>query len=507
MSELEKYMTNTDKPVFVLLNLPEVVKGALFSRYSRSTKSLRKVLEEEFIDQLKEVNEQKAEEFYERVLVGYGDDSIAELGGVHVAIEEVSIIATKELEDARIGISPLEKSTRYVYFDQKREDGTWPYHREKKLMEEFPDEYTEACDFAFSRYAELIPKINKYMEEKFPKEEGTSERAYKSTIRAKTCDVLRGLLPAATLTNMGFYGNGRAYEYLLTKMYASPLDEVKNLATMMHEELSKVIPSFVKRANNRYGKEMQQYLKTRLENMEKIRYKVGESGEYVRLMEYDRNAIDKIVEAIIFPHSGESYREIKERVKNMDEDEKKKIIDAYVGVRKNRRHRPGRAFEQAYYLFDICANYGAYRDLHRHRILTQQRQTLTPYYGYKMPKEIVDAGYESEFKEVLEVAKNNYEKMKKYPYQAQYVVPLAYNIKWYMKFNLREAYHLIELRSMRQGHPDYRKIVQSMYLQIKEKNPELVEKMMVDMSEYDLERLEAEKKIDKKLEELKKKYG
>ena len=503
--KLKKYMTNTDKNVFVLRNLPEVVKGALFSRYSRSSKSLRDVLREEFLEE--EIKQGKAEAFYDRVLVGYGDDSIAELGGVHVAIEKVSILATKEIEDARIGISPLEKSTRYVFFD-KKEEGKWQYYRDPEIMSsELREVYLEACDKAFETYAALIPQIEKYVMENNPRGE-ESERAYKSTIRAKTCDILRGLLPAATLTNMGLYGNGRAMEYLLIKMYANPLPEVRSLAAQMEEELKKEIPSFIKRANNEKGKMFQEYLKGVREEMEGEGVKAERGGEYVELVEC-RGGVKEVLAAALYPYSHAPYAQIIRRVEEMSEEERREVIRKYCGERKNRRHKPGRAFEHVEYLFDICANFGAYRDLQRHRILTQQKQRLTPYLGFKLPQETIDAGFEKEFKEAMEVSKNAYEEIsKKYIYQAQYVVCLAYNIRWYMKLNLREAYHLIELRSSRQGHPDYRKIVQEMYRKIKEVHPELVEAMkFVDLSEYKLERLEAEKRIDKKMEEWKKKYG
>ncbi|MFZ5501900.1 MAG: FAD-dependent thymidylate synthase, partial [Candidatus Micrarchaeota archaeon] len=261
---LEPFVSNLDRPVFALIGLPEVVKGALFSRYSRSAKSLRRVLLDEFMLSpelgLKEmlnaesakkpdfVKTKKAEEFYDRVLVGYGDDSVAELAGAHLAMEDISILATKIVEDARIGLSPLEKSTRYVYFDNKR-DGKWLYLREKTLMDSgFAGLYEKTCDHCFQTYADLIPKVSAYVMERTPRDEKTSERAYNSTIRAKTCDILRGLLPASTLTNMGFFGDGRAFEYLLTRMYGSGLAEVKGLAGSMQKELSSVIPSFVRRA-------------------------------------------------------------------------------------------------------------------------------------------------------------------------------------------------------------------------------------------------------------------
>ena len=523
---LEPFMTNVDKPVFVLINLPEVVKGALFSRYSRTSNSLRKVLLKEFMQseelnleellaaspkESKIIHTEKAEKFYDRVLVGYGDDSVAELAGAHIALEDVSILATKTLEDARIGLSPLEKSTRYVYFDKKRADGSWSYLKEKTLMEsKFADLYTETCDLCFERYAELIPKISEFVMEREPKDEETSDRAYRSTVRAKTCDILRGLLPASTLTNMGFFGTGRAYEYLLTRLYGDDLAEFRSLAEMMQHELSLVIPSFVKRANNKYGIAMQEYRKKINSEMEKIasNFDGHEGGEGVKLIDYDRDAERKIAIAALYPYMNKPMEEIAKIVDKMSDDEKETVIRAYINERENRRQKPGRAFEQAYYTFDLCANYGAYRDIHRHRILTQQRQLLNPYLGYKLPKDITEAGYENEFKEVMDKAKNAYSEIsKEYKKQAQYVVPLAYNIRWYMTFNVREAYHMLELRSAMAGHIDYREVAQEMFRQIEKAHPRLASGMkFMDMEAHSLERLEAEKRLDRKMAEIKKKY-
>jgi thymidylate synthase ThyX len=532
---LERFVTNTSGRVFVLRNLPEVVKGALFSRYSRSTKSLRRVLLDEFIqkpetgfkDIVGEITSgveqaiaiKKAEEFYDRVLVGFGDDSVAELAGVHVALEGISNIATKFIEDARIGLSPLEKSTRYVYFDQKDENGKWLYYEEPMIMQsEFRESYVTTCNHLFETYSKLIPKISKYVEERSPREDGVSDRAYAAAIRAKTCDILRGLLPASTITNIGVYGNGRAFEYLLIKMYASPLAEIQRLARELEEELRKVIPSFIKRASSLHGKEMQDYIKSKNEAMEKLATSVlsniavkapAQKEERVRLVWYDREAETKAVAHALYPYADCSLSELESAVRELDQSKKEEIINAYIGTRKNRRHKPYRAFENIYYVFDICANFGCYRDLHRHRILTQERQLLSCRHGYDTPKEIVESGYASEFSEAMETAKQCYDEIaKKMPQQAQYVVPFAYKIRWYITMNLREAYHMCELRSQRQGHPDYRKIVHEIAEEIKKVHPTLAKGMIfVDRADYDLERLEAEKKFDKKLEEIKKKYG
>ncbi len=522
---LEPFVSNMDRPVFVLRNLPEVVKGALFSRYSRSAKSLRRTLLDEFIRN-KDIGfdpqagraggfesviaTEKAEQFYDRVLLGYGDDSVAELAGAHIALEDISIIATKMVEDARIGLSPLEKSTRYVYFDQKDNEGRWRYYLEPDLMaSEHAELYRKTCDGLFATYASLIPKVSKYVSERVPRDEKLSDRAYEAVVRSKTCDIIRGLLPASTKTNMGFFGNGRAYEYLITKLYADPLAEMRALAASMQSELRTAIPSFVKRPDTAHGKEMQEYIrKTRLDGHGSALPREA-GGEGVVLVDYDHDAGERIAAAALYPYSDLPMSSLLSRTRKMAPGERDGIIAAYVGERANRRHKPGRAFECARYTFDICANYGCYRDIHRHRVLTQQRQPLGCLHGYTLPKEIVESGYEAQFRDAMDAAKAAWEKIaQKRPLQAQYVVPLAYRIRWQMTLNLREAFHFCELRSQMQGHIDYRRVAQEMFREIEKVHPNLAGHMkFMDMKEYEFERLEAEKRLDKKIAESMKKHG
>src|SRR3989449_6482699 len=318
---LGRYFTNLDRPVFGLRNLPEVVKGALFSRYSRTEKSLRRVLLDEFINEPDSgfhqlagapadaddmVAVRRAEEFYERVLVGYGDDSVAELAGAHVAVEQASTLAAKALEDSRIGISPLEKSTRYVRFDRRAVDGKYLYYRGAELSS--PD-YEPAAEALFETYSKLVEPATQAIRERFPQEKGETDRAWKAATRAKALDLLRGLLPAGTLTNLGLYGNGRAFEYLITKMVAHELPECQALATSLHRELSLVIPAFVRRAmDERYGRPAAERMVQVREGMGKLSPSrlLGEGRgrglePTVRLVEFDPDAENKVVAAGLFP--------------------------------------------------------------------------------------------------------------------------------------------------------------------------------------------------------------
>jgi thymidylate synthase ThyX len=521
---LARYFTNLDRPVFALRNLPEVVKGALFSRYSRTEKSLRRVLLEEFINEPESgfdhiagspgsdqdmVAVRRAEEFYERVLVGYGDDSVAELAAAHVAVEQVSMLAAKALEDSRIGISPLEKSTRYVRFDRAGADGRYLYYRAPELANPL---YEKTADSLFETYSRLIEPATLAIRERYPQESGETDRAWKSATRAKALDLLRGLLPAGALTNLGLFGNGRSFEYLITKLSAHELPESRRLAADLHQELSLVIPSFVRRAlDERYGQPA-------AERMTQVRERVaaqapsphrgggatgaGGRGEglnpAVRLIEYDPDAEKKIVAAALFPQS------------NLPIDEQAAdiaaVLEALLGERANRRQRPPRALEHAHYTFEITANFAAYRDLHRHRMLTQERQLLGTSLGYDLPPGVVELGMEADFAQAIEGAAATHQKLERElgPALAQYAVPMAFHVRWYFHANLREVFHLVELRTTPQGHPDYRWVAQEMFRRVSEVHPRLAAyARFVDLGPGDeLERRRSEQKIDEKLSAL-----
>jgi thymidylate synthase ThyX len=524
MELLAPFVTNLDRTIFCLRNLPEVVKGALFSRYSRSDKSLRRILLDEFIDAPESGFErivagagannkdqviaiQQAEAFYDRVLVGYGDDSVAELGGAHIACEGISNIAAKALEDSRLGIDPLEKSTRYVLFNRKV-DGRYRYYREPSIMASpHASGYETALDHLFDTYSTLIDPLIAWLQARTPRDASTTVRAYNSATRAKAFDLLRGLLPMATLTNVGLYGNGRAFEYLLTKLSASPHEEVRNLGASMQIELDHVIPAFVKRSKTERGAEYARYLAANRERVAALAHRVADDIEarrmpIVQLVEYDPEAEVKTVAAILYPHTDAALESVVAYAATLSPEEREQIVDDYVGERGSRFHRPGRAFEETYYTFDLLADLGAYRDLHRHRILTQERQRYTVRHGYVTPPELQEAGLAEAYNLALEQAAETVEILSSdLPDAAEYAVPFAFRVRWRIKLNLREAYHLIELRSARQGHPAYRLVAQEMFQRINQVHPVLAKGMrFVDMSDYDLERLAAEQRIDTKLQ-------
>jgi thymidylate synthase ThyX len=536
---LAPFFTNLDQSVFGL-KLPQEVAGALFSRYSRSTRSLRRTFLDEFLgDPELELNHllggqdssndnsaalKKARAFYERVLVGYGDDSVAQLGGAHIACENISNVAAKLLEDARIGIAPLEKSTRYVRFDQKDTNGNYLFYREPKIIaSSHRDEYLEVMNLLFETYSRQMEPMIESVSKSLPIEQvevrdpatGKSlsydqakrddklrrwaETAYRATVRAHACDVLRGYLPAATLTNVGLFGVGQSFEYLLSKLYSHELCEAKELAAAMHGELNQLIPSFVKRAQaNDYLAGTSAVARALASDV--LKDIPAGPTDPVALIDYDRNAEEKIIAAILYPHARQPLQQLRQIGARMSADERHRILADYFTKRRHRRDKPGRAFENVYYTFDIVANLGAYRDLHRHRILTQERQEFTTVHGYDTPQELIEAGFQGEFDHCMIAAAELYEKVyRDFPLEAQYVVPFAYRIRWYVKMNLREAVHLCELRTMPQGHPDYRFIAQEMWRKIQEVHPTLAEVgRFIDWKSYRLGRLQSEMRTEYK---------
>ncbi|MDP2703091.1 MAG: FAD-dependent thymidylate synthase, partial [Candidatus Rokubacteria bacterium] len=251
---LAPFFTNLDGPVFALVNLPEVVKGALFARYSRSAKSLRRLFLDEFVEQspagaaARTVGTARAEKLYERVFSEYGDDSVAQLGGVHLACEGASNILTKVLEWGRL-MAYLEQSTRYIPYTD-RPGGRWKYHVPAELDgQPLYQRYTEVLDRAFETYARWIEPMREHWTARFPKPAGDSDVTWRATIRAKALDSLRGLLPAATRSSVGIFGTGQGYEALLLRMRTHPLVEVRDYASLMLVELRKVIPAFLTRVD------------------------------------------------------------------------------------------------------------------------------------------------------------------------------------------------------------------------------------------------------------------
>ncbi len=504
---LAPHFTNLDRPVFALVNLPETVKGALFARYSRYSGTVRRLFLEEFAGDVPAgerpfdgAEGKRAAELYERIFVGYGDDSIAQVGGAHIACEWVSNVLTKLLQRGRLA-AYLEQSTRYIPYDKPLPadaGGGYRYYRDEELGPEFD----AAMDELFAIYSRSLGRVEEWAAERWPRGE-EPEAAWRRSIRAKALDLLRGLLPAATLSHVGIYASGQAYEQLLLRLMASPLPEARQYGAMILRELQQVMPSFISRVERPdRGGEWISYLERRREATERWvarlgldRHASGGDAPSVELVHVDGSEED-LLAACLFEAATAPETEIRGRVDVLDREERAELLAALIGQRANRRHRPGRGFEALRYRFEVVSDYGAFRDLQRHRMLTCQWQRLGPDLGAGVPEEVREAGVGDDFDRALEVSRAEHDRLlgAGLAEQAPYALCLAYRIRYVLDLNAREAMHLIELRSGREGHPAYRAVAQAMHERIAAIHPAVAAAMShVDTSrEPRLERILSE---------------
>ena len=534
---LAPYFTNLDGPVFALVNLPETVKGALFARYSRSAKSLRRLFLDEFIDQVAgapaprqarslagpnrpapllhdhvedlprtggdTVGVERAERLYARVFSEYGDDSVAQLGGVHLACENVSNILTKILEWGRL-MAYLEQSTRYVPYTA-RSGGRWKYLVPHELEAGAQhDRFVHTLDTAFQTYAKWIEPMQDHFRRRYPNTAGDAEPVYRAAIRAKALDTLRGMLPAATQSNVGIYGTGQAYEALLLRMRASTLGEVRHYANLMLDELRKVIPAFLTRVDQPdRGGRWSTYLAARRAAAMAVAERLLAGAEVearpeVTLTDFDPDGEVKVVAAALYAVSSLPDDQLLAVARRLSPDDRAGVLAACVGERANRRHKPGRAFERTSYRFDVLTDYGAFRDLQRHRMLTLEWQPLTTRHGYTEPEAISAAGALDDWQRVMDGSAALYQSLASAGLAevAPYAVAMAYRVRFYLEMNAREAMHLIELRTAPQGHPAYRRVCQAMHRLIAEQaghRAVAAAMTFADHSVVELERLQAER--------------
>jgi thymidylate synthase ThyX len=513
---LAPHVTNLDRPVFALVNLPETVKGALFARYSRYQGTLRRLFLDEFADSLPEVDRpwdqgegERAAQLYERIFLGYGDDSVAQLGGVHVAAEWVSNVLTKVLQRPRLA-AYLEQSTRYIAYDAPMPGGGYRYWRDPSLG----PQYERAMDELFGIYSDALPRVAAWADAQFPPPDGEPTAAHRRAIQAKALDLLRGLLPAASLSHMGIYASGQTYEQLILHLRAHPLPEARQYGRLLLDAVKAVIPSFVTRVERPdRGGEWTAYLEERERAAERWVARLGldrpagadAAGPSVRLLHVDGDE-DALLAALLFEAAGASEEETRIRLSALGADERAALLGDLVGARANRRHRPGRGFEALRYRFEIVSDYGAFRDLQRHRMLTVQWQRLTPALGAGVPEEVEAAGCGDAMRRAYELSAADWERLagEGREREAAYALCLGFRIRYVLDLNAREAMQLIELRSGREGHPSYRAVAHEMHRLIGQVHPAVANAMRhVDTeAEPRLERILSEMRTQAKLDAL-----
>ena len=500
MDKLPNYFSNVEGDTFVIRNLPPELTGGLLARYSRAKTGMRLTLVNEFLGPNGEPSQELGADLMDRVLNAFGDESVGELEGAHVGVEQVSQLLTKHIEDRRIGGSPIEQSTRYVVYDQKDEAGRWRYLRPKELeggdFATLRTQYEATNDRAFEVYAQSVGLLKTHFERVFPRSEyqipvmragervkvgesdlqGDAEKrtfrnSYAFTVRCAALDVGRATLPSSTLTHLGLAGNGRFYTKLITHLKSCGLMEGAERGQALQTELNGEIPTFVKRTRE---DERLAEIDVAMHGLAgKLLKGVSPTDESVILIPR-ADPLDEVVTACLFPYTNLSLQQIVGEVREMDGETKRDILLAYKGHRETRFDRSGRGLEAGYpYLFDLLGGFAEYRDLERHRMLTQQRQPLTTDLGFIMPPEMEIIGLENEVEEVVGMMEDLNSNMRHagLDLAAQYATLFNNRIRFMMGMNLRELQHLSELRTQPAGHFSYRAMVMEMVKQVTARDP------------------------------------
>jgi len=524
---LEAFTTNPDGMISVLRNLPPEITGALCSRASRTRGSLLQVLLNEYLHpilygedralaaELEEtvgflrthgfrniLNNQRAQAFYSKWLSQYGDDSIAQMTGTHVIVWGISQVAMKFVEDQRVGLEPIEKSTRYVNFGNKA-GGRYLYYipAPDLVRHGLLKDYTATLDHLFDTYVNLQQPLQAWLKQSFEEKDSILEK--------KAFDTLRGLLPMATLGQVALRGNAQAFEYLINRSAKHALGELRWFASDLKRELDKEIPSLLLRVSGEKSEEYQTYLNRRYENIRQLVSSVPISPApraEVRLLEFDEDSELKIAAGIIFQQTHIGWEQALAMATALDPAQRRHLFESYMPKRPARWYKVGRAFENGYLRFEIAVDIGSYRDLHRHRMMTQERQLFTTAHGYSIPPEISQSGLAAPYIEALESADRLFRKIEPLDRDlAQYAVPLGYRMRFYQWQNFRQLFWESELRTIAQGHPDYRFIEQEKYRVVKEKFPLIASFMLVDLNEYAIPRRGTEERIQEKERSVKEK--
>ncbi len=524
---LEPFATNAGGLVSVLRNLPPEIVGALCSRASRARGSLLEVLLKEYIYPIVDgedrtlanelettvaffrehgfrniLNNHRAQKFYAKWLSQYGDDSIAQMTGTHVVGWGISQVAMKFVEDQRIGLEPIEKSTRYVNFGNKV-GGRYLYYVPTPDLDRlgYLDAYVSTMDCLFDTYVELLGPLQEWLKANFDESDSILEK--------KAFDTLRGLLPMATLGQVALRGNAQSFEYLLNRTAQHPLGELRWFSTALKRELDQEIPSLLLRLADDKSRDYQSYLMRKPARVREFaaghpsRPTPLDSSARVRLVEWDSDAENKILAGILFAHTHVAWDDALQTVSTLPEHDRADLLERYMAGRPARWYKVGRALENSYLRFEILVDIGSYRDLHRHRMMTQERQLFSTHHGYDVPTEITEAGFEDRYRTALDRAGVLFQALESKDAElAQYVVPLACRVRFYQWQNFRQLFWETELRTISQGHPTYRTIEQEKYKLVRSKFPLLSKYMLVDMNDYSIARRGTEENMERKEERI-----
>lgn len=507
---LERTVTDADSDVYGFSDeLSPVTISAAMARLSRRGDDMRVTILDEFADKI-----DKDAQLLKRVITAYGDDSVQQLTGVHMVVENASQLLTKKLEWGRLA-AYLEQSTRYIYYDKKDKDGNYKYYVPENLKPAIREKYVEAMDTIFDLYSNMVRQLTDYVRSNSSVPKKERDTAWKGATRAQACDAARAGLPVAVKSTVGIFASGQALENLIMHLQSDGLPEARKAGDQLLKQGRKVVPMFLERADKpERGGAMVAYRSNTAEEVDALAKKylpakhADADAEPVTLVDFWPKNELLLVADMLYEHSSMPLEELQAAASDWHYERKAEVFKAYMGERLNRRHRPGRALEKAHYSWDLVCDYGIFRDLQRHRMVDDMNwQKLTPRYGYDVPKLIEEAGLTDQFEACFDTSLKLYSALQKagYKLEAQYAVLLGHKMRWKVTYNARQAFHMHELRTSSQGHPGYRKLVMQMHEKLAEVHPLLAEAMKFVNTDEDpeLTRLAAERYSQFKLQKLK----
>lgn len=523
--------------------------GAMLARQSRAPGTVIDVLVKEFLvtdeAEAKELGvpigglrEGKLEQLIERILIQYGDDSVQELECATVLFNSVSNLAAKAIEDRRLGAF-IEQSSRYVlYTERDPVTDHWYYYREPLIVNSVHGpKFIELMDRCFALYVDLAEKLQESYQKMKPIEEveyalkpndpvkyklsqlddekqrKEFKRTYTFDIRTRACDTARILLPAATLTNLAMVANGRTFEHLLKRLYSSGRPEFLDISKRLHETLNKVVPKYVKRASpegEKFWMATDEAIRGDIASVAPEWMNPAADGEEVRvhalprLLSTDPAALHHLLAGVYFPYVNVDYNTLVAKLSTLPIEQINSLLQHAVGDRKTRRDRSPRGFEHGYDVnAEVVTDFGVFRDLHRHRMCTLQWQRPNPHLGFSVPADIEAIGMgdacrslEAEVRALFDaIAKDLGAPM------AEYVVLFGHKIRFWFGMNFREAQHMLEIRTVPQGHINYRRVCQKITKGLIEQAPWLQDSGLlkfVDFNDYAWARADAEARQSQK---------
>ncbi|HEV2403630.1 MAG TPA: FAD-dependent thymidylate synthase [Candidatus Saccharimonadales bacterium] len=474
---LESVVTNATEDVYTFTDkLTPLIIAAAMAQRTKRVDDLRLTLLEEYAGKLPEHQEQEA------LNVTRNNPATKRLTGLHLVIENASSLLAQIFDHSRLATS-LDLSSPYTYLDTRDSKGSYAYYVPPELDEATQQHYRRHMDQIFDQYSDIIQKLVTYIGENSVVPAAKRTDIWSLAVRKEACQTAAVVLPVATTATVGIFAPLEPLEDLVRRLFSSELTEAQSVGRRLLVEIQKIVPSFL---DSREGQEpINGSVAYETARQEALRHLTSSSQnhadsnqEAIQLNEiWPRNEFD-VLPAMLYEVNNLSLSELDTMVSSWPFEKKLQAFRAYMGQRQSRRDLPGPALGKVRYGWDILCAYSVFRQLSRYIVLSDTVwQSLTPRYGYDMPKLIEDAGVEEEFEACFATSLKLFSLLqeKGFTTQAQYATLLGHKLRWQLNHNGQEAFHIFE--QPLNHTDDSRQLVDQMYRKIAEKHPNVAEAM------------------------------